>query len=99
MPTSMAANAPSECDKAVRWGTAVMGMRKPIDPPTPEPISTPMVIHTNPQPLIRASNSVPIMATAMPNSAREHSRARLQPRRAEALEAQNEQQRARRIYR
>ena len=38
MPTRVAARAPSECDRAVRCGTAVIGMRRPMLPPTTAPI-------------------------------------------------------------
>ena len=44
-PTRHAASAPSECEMAVRCGTAVMGMRSPMVPPTTAPIVNAIAIH------------------------------------------------------
>ncbi len=44
MPTRVAASAPSECESAVRCGTAVIGIRRPMVAPTIDPAASPTAI-------------------------------------------------------
>ena len=67
MPTSAAAAAPNACENAVRCGMAVIGVYMAMTYPARDPITMPTTIHS--KRMILWWNSVPTMASTMPNSA------------------------------